>query len=128
MARLLTLILSSGLLLTAFGRADAAKKKVDVPDRFDGSWSITALSTSGPCAKSTSYSVNIKNGDASIPGDVDIDGGVSASGVVQATIIQGANKAPITGHLDPDGSGSGTWRTSGGLVECSGSWSAKRSG
>ncbi|MCJ2070002.1 hypothetical protein MKK75_14555 [Methylobacterium sp. J-030] len=73
--------------------------------------------------------MQIKDSDASIPGqEVDIDGGVSAGGTVQATITSGANKVPISGNLDAKGGGSGTWRTSGGLVECSGSWNAKRSG
>ncbi|MDP4024944.1 heme utilization protein [Methylobacterium sp. NEAU 140] len=127
MARSPILVLSSGLVLAALGEA-AAARKIAASDRFDGHWTVTALATSGPCAKSTHYSVNIKNGDASIPGEVDIDGGVSAGGAVQATIVQGANRVPIAGQLDPNGSGTGTWHTSGGLVTCSGNWSAKRSG
>ena len=71
--------------------------------------------------------MRIKDSDASIPGeDIDVDGGVSAGGAVQATITQGLNKVPIAGSLTAKGSGSGTWRTSGGLVEGRGSWSAKR--
>ena len=88
-----------------------------------------AITQDGPCAASTNYQVKIKNSDASIPGDdVDIDGGVSAGGAVQATIIKGSNKVPITGTLDQTGNGSGTWHASGGFVECRGSWSAKRAG
>ncbi|WP_267358846.1 MULTISPECIES: heme utilization protein [unclassified Methylobacterium] len=98
-----------------------------MPDQFDGSWTIVATTAEGPCSASTSYRVKIKNSDASIPGEeVDIDGGVSAGGAVQATITQSSNKVPIAGSLTAKGSGSGTWRTSGGLVECSGIWSAKR--
>ncbi|XYD11895.1 heme utilization protein (plasmid) [Methylobacterium sp. NMS12] len=104
-------------------------KKVKVPDQFDGSWAITAVTENGPCSASTRYQVIIKDGDASIPGhEVDIDGGVSANGGVTATIIQGSTKVPITGSLDPKGTGSGTWQTMGGLVECTGTWSAKRAG
>ncbi|MCJ2070022.1 heme utilization protein [Methylobacterium sp. J-030] len=110
----------------ALNPADAATRKVRVPNLYDGSWTIIATTAEGPCSASTSYQVQIKDSDASIPGEVDIDGGVSASGAVQATITQGSNKVPISGSLDPKGSGSGTWRTSGGLVACSGSWSAKR--
>lgn len=127
MARTPTLILAAGLTAGAFLPADAATKKVQVPNQFDGSWTIVATTTEGPCSASTSYKVQIKDSDASIPGEeVDIDGGVSAAGAVQATITQGSNKVPIAGSLTAKGSGSGTWRTSGGLVECSGSWSAKR--
>ncbi|WP_267424841.1 heme utilization protein [Methylobacterium sp. GC_Met_2] len=127
MARTPTLILAACLTASAFLPADATTKKVRVPNQFDGSWTIIATTAEGPCAASTSYQVQIKDSDASIPGEVDIDGGVAASGSVQATITQGSNKVPISGSLDAKGSGSGTWRTSGGLVECSGSWRAKRS-
>ena len=108
--------------------AVAATKTVRVPHQFDGSWSITATTEDGPCSASTSYKVQIKNSDASIPGEADVDGGVSASGSVQATITQGANKVPISGILDAKGEGSGTWHTSGGLIACGGSWSARRAG
>jgi hypothetical protein len=126
-ARTSLLILAACLTAGTFLPADAATKKVRVPNQFDGSWTIVATTAQGPCSASTSYQVQIKDSDASIPGaEVDIDGGVSAGGAVQATITQGSNKVPISGSLDPKGSGSGTWRTSGGLVECSGSWLAKR--
>ena len=128
MARLLVRTAAAGLLVGLLAPAVAATKKVQVPDQFDGSWSITALTKDGPCAASTSYQVQIKDSDASIPGEVDIDGGVSASGSVQATITQGTNKVPISGSLSSKGEGSGTWHTSGSLVSCSGSWSAKRAG
>jgi hypothetical protein len=119
---IIAVCVSAGALLPA----DAATKKVQVPNQFDGSWTIIATTAEGPCSVSTSYQVQIKDSDASIPGEVDIDGGVSANGSVQATITQGSNKVPISGSLNLKGSGSGTWRTSGGLVECRGSWSAKR--
>ena len=129
MARTSLLILVAGLTAGAVCSVFAATKTVRVPDQFDGSWTIVATTVEGPCSASTSYHVQIKDSDASIPGEeIDIDGGVSAGGAVQATITQGANKVPIAGSLTAKGSGSGTWRTSGGLVECSGSWSAKRSG
>lgn len=121
--------LAVGLTAITIVSAEAAGGKVQVPDQFDGSWTITASTKDGPCAASTSYQVQIKNGDAAIPDpDVTIDGGVSGSGSVQATITKGSNKVPISGSLDLGGSGSGTWHTSGGLVTCSGSWSAKRVG
>ena len=127
MSRTHVLILVAGLMAGALYPADAAMKKVRVPNQYDGSWTIVATTRQGPCSASTSYHVQIKDSDASIPGEeVDIDGGVSSAGSVQATITQGSNKVPISGSLDTKGSGSGTWRTSGGLVECSGSWSAKR--
>ena len=128
-ARTPPVILVAALAAGLLGPAEAATKKVRVPNQYDGSWTIVAATTEGPCAASTRYQVQIRNSDASIPGEeVDIDGGVSAGGVVQAIITQGSNKVPIAGSLTASGGGSGTWRTSGGLVECSGSWSAKRAG
>ncbi|MCJ2039053.1 heme utilization protein [Methylobacterium sp. E-025] len=116
----------TGILLVP---AEAARKRVQVPDKYDGSWSITAVTENGPCSASTSYQVQIQDSHASIPGDdMNIDGGVSMAGAVEATITQGSNKVPITGSLTAKGSGSGTWRASGGLVECSGNWSARRAG
>lgn len=129
MTRIPVLILAAGLTAGALSPVDAATKKVRVPNQYDGSWTIVATTAQGPCSASTRYHVQIKDSDASIPGEeVDIDGGVSSAGSVQATITSGANRVPISGSLDAAGSGSGTWRTSGGLVECAGSWSAKRSG
>lgn len=128
MSHTLTAILVAVLMTATIPAAQTAKKKVQVLDQYDGSWSITAVTKDGPCAASTSYQVQIKDSEASVPGDdVDIDGGVAVSGVVQATIKQGSNRVPITGKLSQKGNGSGTWHTSGRLVECSGNWSAKRS-
>ena len=129
MTRLSVSTLTIGLMAVALAPADAGTAKVLMPNHHDGSWTIVATTAEGPCPASTSYQVHIENSDASIPShDIDIDGGVSASGAVQATIIKGTTKVPITGTLDTKGSGSGTWRTSGGVIECSGRWSAKRAG
>lgn len=128
MTRPLISILAACVTAAGSISAGAASNKVEVPDQYDGSWTITAVTKDGPCAVSTSYQVQIKDGSASIPAEgVDIDGGVSTSGAVQATITKGSNKVPITGSLDPKGSGSGTWHA-GGLIACGGSWSAKRTG
>jgi hypothetical protein len=122
-------VLATCLMAGALSPVNAATKKVRVPNQYDGSWSIVASTTAGPCSATTTYQVRIKDSDASVPGeDIDVNGGVSANGAVQATIVQGSNQVPITGTLSLKGSGSGTWRTSGGLVECSGNWSAKRAG
>ena len=129
MARISVPILAIAISVGLLCPAEAALRKVKIPNQYDGSWTIIAATAQGPCSASTSYQVQIKGSDASIPGDdIDIDGGVSAGGAVKATITKAANKVPIAGSLNTKGSGSGTWRTSGGLIECSGSWSAKRAG
>ena len=112
MSRTSVSILTAGAVVALLVPAEAARRKVQVPDKFDGSWSITAVTKDGPCPSSTSYQVQIKDSDASVPGDeIDIDGGVSQSGAVQATIIKGANRVPIAGTLDAKGSASGMWQT-----------------
>ena len=112
MSRTSVSILTAGTVVALLVPAEAARRKVQVPDKFDGSWSITAVTKDGPCPSSTSYQVQIKDSDASVPGDeIDIDGGVSRSGAVQATIIKGANRVPIAGTLDAKGSASGMWQT-----------------
>lgn len=129
MSRTAYSVLVLPLLVAAVDPVGAATRKVRVPNRYDGEWSIVATTATGPCSPSTSYQVQIKDSDASIPDqDVGIDGGVSSGGAVKATITRGSNKVPITGSLDSKGSGSGTWRTLGGLAECNGSWSAQRKG
>jgi len=129
MAHVCTSILVACLMVGTLSPVNAATKKVRVPDQYDGSWSIVASTAEGPCSATKTYRVQIKNSDASVPGDdIDVDGGVSAAGAVQATITQGSNRVPISGKLTLRGNGSGTWRTSGGLIECSGSWMAKRTG
>lgn len=129
MTRILISIPAVALMTATLCPAEAASRKVRVPNLYDGAWTIVATTAEGACSANTSYQVQIRDGDASIPGhDVDIDGGVSAGGAVQATILTGANRVPISGSLDAEGGGRGTWRTSGGLVACSGSWSAKRAG
>jgi hypothetical protein len=128
-ARIPTLIVAAGLAVVVLCPANAVTRKVRVPNQYDGAWTIVATTAQGPCSANTSYHVQIKDSDASIPGEeVDIDGGVSTGGAVQATITSGTNKVPISGSLDSKGGGSGTWHTSGGLIACTGSWRAKRSG
>lgn len=73
--------------------------------------------------------MEIRDDDLTVPGeDIDLDGGVTSGGGVTATITKGPVKVPLIGKSDLDGTGSGTWQTMGGLVECTGSWSAKCAG
>jgi len=117
------------LLWSTLSAAEAAIKSLGVPSQYDGSWRIVAKTTTGLCSASKSYHVTIKNSDASISDkDIGIDGGVLIDGAVQILIVKGSNRVPITGHLDAKGSGSGTWHATGGLVECSGHWTAERAG
>lgn len=121
---------SAFLILAAAGLspADAARKKVQIPDRYDGNWSIEVITESGICDRAYRYGVRIQRGEASYPGgDFAISGRVATNGSVRATISNGAATANVVGRLGRQGTGAGTWSTQGG-PECSGRWNAERRG
>ena len=109
--------------------ADAAKRRVSVPNRYDGRWSIEVLTRDGPCDRAYRYGVQIARGEASYPGgDFTISGRVTRQGAVNAVIARGSDRAQVAGRLAASGTGAGTWQTVGGLISCSGSWNAMRRG
>lgn len=110
--------------------ADAAKRKVAVPNKFDGNWSIEVVTLDGPCDRAYRYGVQIYRGEAIYPGgDVSIRGRVSPAGVVRGVIARGSDTAQVTGRLGAGGSGGGTWGSTGNSpIGCSGRWTASRRG
>ncbi|MRI55406.1 hypothetical protein D8770_15785 [Methylobacterium sp. DB1607] len=112
------------------GTAEAAKRKVQVPNRYDGRWSIEVLTLDGPCDRAYRYGVQIQRGEAVYGGgEVDISGRVAANGTVRGTISRGGNAAQVSGRLSTNGTGAGRWSTLGdGPISCSGSWNAMRRG
>lgn len=128
MTRPLSPLLPLGMIAIMLPQAQAATKTVHVPDEFVGTWSIDALTVTGPCLHSMHYVLRAQPGDAVQTNEnIDVDGAVSRSGGVAVTIGKGSVKVPITGNLDPNGTGTGTWQSIGSSSsECTGSWSAKR--
>ncbi|KQP74846.1 large exoprotein involved in heme utilization or adhesion [Methylobacterium sp. Leaf111] len=124
-----TLAVTTLALLTASaGVADAAKKKVQVPNRYDGTWSIEVVTLDGPCDRAYRYGVQIRRGEASYAGgEFNINGRVSQTGAVRAVISRGSDAADVVGRLGRSGTGNGTWNTTG-LIACSGRWNAERRG
>lgn len=116
--------------VTAAGTADAAKKRVNVPNKFDGNWSIQVVTEDGPCERAYRYALQIYNGEAVYPGgDVQIRGRVSSSGAVSGIISRGNDAARVQGRLTVQGSGSGHWGSIGDSpISCRGSWNAVRRG
>ncbi|WP_375464450.1 hypothetical protein [uncultured Methylobacterium sp.] len=126
MRALLTAALA--LSVVGVGTADAARRKVQVPNRYDGTWSIEVITESGTCDRAYRYGVRIARGEATYPGgDFSISGRVAANGAVRATISNGMASANVVGRLGREGTGGGTWSTGGG-VACSGRWNAERRG
>lgn len=116
------------ILTTSIGVVDAAQKKVKVPNRYDGAWSIEVVTLDGPCDRAYRYGVQIRRGEASYAGgDFNINGRVSQSGAVRAVISRGNDAADVVGRLGRQGTGSGTWTTTG-MISCSGRWNAERRG
>lgn len=116
------------LLTASLGSAEAAKKKVQVPNRYDGTWSIEVVTLDGPCDRAYRYGVQIRRGEASYAGgEFNIRGRVSQAGAVRAVISRGSDSADVVGRLGRQGTGSGTWNTTG-VIGCSGRWSAERRG
>ena len=106
--------------------ADA--KKVAVPNRYDGNWSIEVITEDGPCDRAYRYGVKINRGQASYAGDdFDVRGQVSGNGSVRALISRGSDSANVVGRLGRQGVGNGSWTTTG-LIRCSGRWNAERRG
>lgn len=127
---ILATCLSAVIAVTVAGPVDAAQRKVQVPHRYDGRWSIEVVTRDGPCDRAYRYGVQIQRGEAVYGGgEVNIQGRVSQNGAVRGLISRGQDSAQVVGRLTPAGSGSGTWQTvSGGLISCSGNWNAVRRG
>ncbi len=89
---------------------------------FDGSWSVSIVTTKGVCDVGMALPIQISDGRvASGHSEVGVSGRVAQHGGITVTIIQGIKRAFGSGKL-ADAGGSGTWR--GG--PCAGTWTATR--
>jgi hypothetical protein len=89
---------------------------------FDGSWTVSIITTRGVCDAGMALPIQISDGRvASGVSQVGVTGRVAQGGGITVTVIQGIKRAFGSGKL-ADASGSGTWR--GG--PCSGTWTAQR--
>ena len=89
---------------------------------FDGTWTVSIVTTRGVCDAGMALPIQISSGRvASGHSEVGVTGRVAESGGITVTVIQGIKRAFGHGKL-AEASGSGTWR--GGV--CSGTWTATR--
>ena len=97
-------------------------------DSFDGAWSISFITKSGPCLQSYAGTGQIVNHVIHFGGSGgSFSGSVAPSGTVSMRFSMGPSHAVGTGALSSD-YGSGTW--SADVVEmgaCFGVWNAQRS-
>jgi hypothetical protein len=92
---------------------------------YDGSWSVTVITRSGPCDPSYRYGVSISNGIVSGGGGASVSGRVTNSGAVSVVVSSSVGSARGSGHLSRNGGG-GSWSGQGQQGRCSGTWSASR--
>ena len=118
----------SVIAATAFavGALAAAPSAVAAP--FDGPWSVTVITRSGPCDPSYRYGIMVSGGRVGYMGggSVSVSGRVTPKGAVSVTVASGGSRAHGTGRLSARGTGGGTWRGSGPSGACGGTWSASR--
>jgi len=94
---------------------------------YDGDWSISFITQSGPCLQSYSGTGQIVNRVIHFSGSGSFSGSVAPSGSVSMRFSVGPSHATGTGALGSD-TGNGTWRAD--VIEigaCSGIWNAQRS-
>ena len=118
--------MAAAALAVAITTVPVEAKKVAVPSRYDGNWSIEVITEDGPCDRAYRYGVKIARGQASYAGDdFDVSGQVSGNGSVRAMISRGSDSASVVGRLGRGGVGNGSWTTTG-PIRCSGRWNAER--
>lgn len=93
---------------------------------FDGLWSVSIFTRTGPCDPSYRYPARIFRGQvlqAANDFSYQIAGAVYRGGGIIVTVSKGGQSATGTGRLH-DSKGSGTWSAAGG--QCAGVWGALR--
>jgi len=121
-------VFTRGLILAGACLASAivAVPASNAEPSFDGAWSISFVTKSGPCLQSYSGMGQIINRVIYFTGTGNFSGSVAPSGSVNMQFTVGPSHAIGTGELSSD-TGRGTWRAD--VVEvgmCSGVWSAQR--
>lgn len=123
------LALAAAVAAIAATPSHAAGKKRHAYTRsavYDGLWSVSIRTMSGPCDAAYRYPARIVGGQI-IQADNDfsyqISGAVVSSGAMAVTVNKGLASATGYGRLHGT-TGSGRWTTSGN--QCSGTWSAMR--
>lgn len=94
--------------------------------KYDGVWSVTVYTTSGPCDPAQRISGQIVNGEISYAyGSLDVTGHVEPSGATSVRVTYGSAHGEAHGHMTLT-QGSGTWSGDSPDGRCAGTWSATR--
>ncbi|MGT2479234.1 hypothetical protein ACU4GR_10740 (plasmid) [Methylobacterium oryzae CBMB20] len=122
-------ISAAALLLLSGVPVQAAGDPVSVPAKYDGRWVIEAITKSGACPATLSLEMHVAKGEATVSSSIlySVNGGITPGGSVRGMISTAATMALVTGRVDDDAIGRGTWRTKdGSLLTCNGDWTAHR--
>lgn len=94
---------------------------------YDGNWSVLIMTKSGPCDAAYRYGLSIRNGQVFYEGSapVNVDGRVNNAGGVLVKLSAGGAGASGSGKLSR-AFGSGSWRGTGSMGTCVGTWTAER--
>lgn len=125
-AILATISAAAMLAATAVTPAAAAGKSNAAVRAFDGLWSVSIYTQTGPCAPSYRYPARIFGGQvlpAEPTNDYQISGAVVANGSIAVSVSAGGQNAIGYGRLTRT-QGGGWWRTQYG--DCTGVWQAVR--
>jgi hypothetical protein len=124
----IALVLAAGVAAVAATPSYAAGKKKHYTRSavYDGLWSVSIRTKSGPCDAAYRYPARIVSGQI-VQADNDfsyqISGAVVSSGAMAVMVNKGLGSATGYGRLH-GATGYGRWSTSGN--QCSGTWSALR--
>ncbi|MGC1778665.1 MAG: hypothetical protein WBB34_12005 [Xanthobacteraceae bacterium] len=125
--RFVTAVALAGVAAIAATPSDAAGKKHSStrPGVYDGLWSVSIRTKSGPCDAAYRYPARIVGGQI-IQADNDlsyqISGAVVGSGAIAVSVSKGLGTAIGYGRLH-GATGYGRWSLAN---QCSGTWSALR--
>jgi len=119
------LSVAAGLALAAAAALAPAPASARTP--YDGNWSVLIVTDSGPCDRGYRYGLSIQNGlvvyEGSAP--VNVAGQVTGKGAVKVKVWSGQAGAAGTGRLSRN-DGGGSWRGTGSMGTCAGTWTAER--
>jgi hypothetical protein len=94
---------------------------------YDGNWSVLIVTQSGPCDQAYRYGLSIRDGAVFYEGSasVNVAGRVRGGGYVDVRVSAGSQGAAGSGRLGKT-YGSGSWRGTGSMGTCLGTWTAER--
>ena len=90
---------------------------------FDGTWSVSLVSSGGLCGGGTSSVLTVRNGSVRAGGAVSVSGQVGPGGSVSLALHRSGVSGSAHGRLS-GASGAGSWSVAS--LGCSGHWTARR--